>query len=120
MPNQSDTGPYSGLYDPVKAEIFSINRSLSPEREPVEDSPTSIGKRYIRFMRSANTELAMTLQNITNNIAIIRMRRDSVTESLKTSDYIIHRGNKYGIVGPNQITYRADEVEYNCSRGITE
>lgn len=112
-------GPQTGLYDARKAEFYAPSRTNdSTTNEPVVSYPTATLSRYIRFMRTTGREGTTVNQVISETQVIIRLRRDSGTESIKPDWRIIHDSVPYGIVSINPIPRERDEIELLCSRVV--
>lgn len=108
------SGPSAGYYDPVQASIRRQSRTQAGG-EPVHGTPTEVCKRYIRFPRNIiGREQLLQGQTTSSTQLYIRVRRDSVTDTILPDDEIWHRGRVYGILAIMGLDYALDELEFQC------
>ena len=110
-------GPQTGLYDARKASFYAPSRTNdATTNEPVVTYPTITFSRYIRFLRSLGREGTTIDQVISDTQCVIRVRRDSGTETIKPDWRFTHDSVTYGIISINPIPRERDEIELLCSR----
>jgi hypothetical protein len=110
-------GPNAGQYEPRKASFYAPSRTNdSTTHEAVVSYPTVTLSRYIRFLRVLGREGTTLDQVISDAQCIIRLRRDSGSETIKPDWRFTHDGVTYGITSINPIPAERDEIELLCSR----
>lgn len=110
-------GPQAGQYDARKANFYAPVRTTDAvTHESNVTFPTITLSRYIRFMRSLGREGTTLNQVVSDTQVIIRLRRDSGSETIKPDWQIVHDGVTYGILAINPIPRVRDEIELVCDR----
>lgn len=102
----------AGRYDPTPAYLYSPNISLVND-EPIEQTPTLVGKLFIRwpFMARTGSEQEVAAQRISHGQIAIRVRRTPKTMRIQPTWWFTHKGQTFHIIKSNYIMDR-DELEF--------
>ena len=103
----------AGKFDPVPAQFLQREVDYT-NNEPVNGTESVFYETWVRFPWQARSgsERNVVKQSTSSNQILVRLRRDEKSILIDPSMFMLHNGQRYGIISINPIpSNERDEIE---------